>query len=219
MLNDEGSAIDHMEDIVEKEKVELETKEIDEDNFVHYESERPKVITFTKAMPQEYEEPSMRKFDVDKYGRRVLTDAKIEIHGYTFVMDLVVDEYEGTTKPSVVFRRDFLLDAKCTMSFGLCEMQNNIRELQDDKDVDWLLENMLNECAKKGNSTWEIIKMGKASHLKNKNQSLKEFVPPPSPTSPLKEEISSFDLPPPPKETLPPLSQIKEAKAVEKYHY
>ncbi|GJV33232.1 hypothetical protein Tco_1393632 [Tanacetum coccineum] len=81
-----------------------------------------------------------RKFDVETYGSSVVTNAKIEIHGYKFGMDLVIDEYKGTMEPSIVYGRDFLITTKFTMNFGLGEMQINIGELQDDRDVDLLLE-------------------------------------------------------------------------------
>ncbi|GJV36164.1 hypothetical protein Tco_1408641 [Tanacetum coccineum] len=138
----------------------------EEDDFVHYESERPKVIIFTQAKSWEYDEPLMshltielfeklgkRKFDVDKYGRNIVTNAQIEIHGYKFGMDLVVDEYEGTKEPSVVFGMDFLLATKFTLNFRLGEMKINIGELQDDKDVDWLLKQMIKECGDEGVGT------------------------------------------------------------------
>ncbi|GKD17549.1 hypothetical protein Tco_1206707, partial [Tanacetum coccineum] len=128
---DDGSAIERMEILVGKEKMELETKVMEEDDFVLYEPKRPLVITFTKAKPREYNEPNMsystpcgvegigawdaecnigqhnihltialfeklgnQKFDVETYGSSVVTNAKIEIHGYKFGMDLDVDEYE-----------------------------------------------------------------------------------------------------------------------------
>nr|GEW22017.1 hypothetical protein [Tanacetum cinerariifolium] len=73
-----------------------------------------------------FEKLDKRKFEVDKYGKRIVTNAQIEIHGYKFAMDLVVDEYEGTEEPSVVFGRDFLLATKCTLNFRLWNMQINI---------------------------------------------------------------------------------------------
>ncbi|GJR90734.1 zinc knuckle CX2CX4HX4C containing protein [Tanacetum coccineum] len=76
------------------------------------------------------------------------------IHGYQVGWTWVLDDYEGNTEPSVVFSRDFLLATKCTMNFGLGGMQINIGELQDEKDMDWLLEQTLKECGEKGVSTW-----------------------------------------------------------------
>ncbi|GKF83210.1 hypothetical protein Tco_0244866, partial [Tanacetum coccineum] len=97
-----------------------------------------------------FEKIGKRKFDVDKYGRRIVSNTQIEIHGYKFGMDLVVDEYKGTEEPSVVFGRDFLLATKCTLNFRLGETQINIGRLQDDKDVDWLFKQMLKECGDEG---------------------------------------------------------------------
>ncbi|GJZ66347.1 RNA-directed DNA polymerase, eukaryota, reverse transcriptase zinc-binding domain protein [Tanacetum coccineum] len=136
LLNDEVNYVERMEEIVKKEKIELETKAM---------------ITCTmrrKGLRQHnshmtiglFEKLGNRKFDVDKYGRRIVTNAQIKIHGYKFRMDLVMDEYEGTIEPSMVFGRDFLLATKCTMNFGLGEMQINIGEL----------EQMLKECGDEG---------------------------------------------------------------------
>ncbi|GJS36230.1 hypothetical protein Tco_0534612 [Tanacetum coccineum] len=118
MLNDdEVNSVEQMEELIKQENMELETKAMEEDDFMHHDPERPK------------------------------------IHGYKFGMDLVMDEYEGNTEPSVVFGRDFLLATKCTINFGLGGMQINIGELQDEKDAYWLLEQMLKECREKGVST------------------------------------------------------------------
>nr|GEU48384.1 hypothetical protein [Tanacetum cinerariifolium] len=155
---------------------------MEEDDFVHYEPERPLVITFTKAKPREYDEPNMRyskpcgvkgirAWDAECNLGRAVRNAKIRIHG--------------------------------------CEMKINIGEFQDDRNVDWLLEQMLKEYDDEGNDTWEkikIIKMGKAYRLKNKNKISKELSPPPPFTPLIKEEPISSDSPPPsPKETPPPL--------------
>ncbi|GJX75251.1 hypothetical protein Tco_0313846, partial [Tanacetum coccineum] len=142
--------------------------------------------------------------------------SRIEIHGYKFGMDLVVDEYEGTKEPSVVFGMDFLLATKFTLNFRIGEMKINIGELQDDKDVDWLLKQMIKECGDEGVGTWEMTKMGKASLLKNKNKDSKEQNLPPPPT-PTQEEPNSPDSPllPLPNKPLQPLSPIEEAKPIE----
>ncbi|GKD82923.1 zinc finger, CCHC-type containing protein, partial [Tanacetum coccineum] len=89
-------------------------------------------------------------------------------------------------------------------------------ELQDDKDVDWLFKQMIKECGDEGVGTWEMIKMGKGSLLKNKNKDSKEQNPPPPPT-PTQKEPNSPDSPllPLPNKPLQPLSPIVEAKPIE----
>ncbi|GJU19577.1 hypothetical protein Tco_1152919 [Tanacetum coccineum] len=121
-----------------------------------------------------FEKLGKRKFDVDKYGRRIVTNAQIEIH-------------------------------------GLGEMQINIGELQDDKYVDWLLKQMLKECGDEGVGTWEMIKIGKANRLKNKNKDSKEHNPPLPPPTPTQKKPNSTDSPllPLPNEPLQPLSPMK----------
>ncbi|GKB52509.1 hypothetical protein Tco_0903262 [Tanacetum coccineum] len=56
MKDDEVNSVEQMEVLVKKEKKELETKPMEEDDSVHYEPERPKVITFTHTKPREYDE-------------------------------------------------------------------------------------------------------------------------------------------------------------------
>nr|GEW73758.1 hypothetical protein [Tanacetum cinerariifolium] len=124
-----------------------------------------------------FEKLSKQKLDVYKYGRRIVINGHIEIHGYKFGIDLVVDEYEGTTESSVVFRRDFLLGSKCTMNFGLGEMKINMGELQDDKDVDWLLEEMLIECGDEGIEPLQPLSpMQEAKTIKSMANKFKELL-------------------------------------------
>ena len=130
-----------------------------------------------------------------------------------------MEDYVETTDPSVVFGRNFLIATKCTIDFGLGEMQVKVGELQDDKDVDWLLEQIIEVCDEDCNiESTEMVKMGKASRLKQKFPPFKGLIPEPSslphPTQLLKGESSSkptpsLKVPPPPKET------IDEAKCVE----
>ncbi|GJR70537.1 agenet domain-containing protein [Tanacetum coccineum] len=197
METDEVNSVEEKEKLVkEEEKEELEIEDMEEEDFMHYEPKRPKVITFTQDKPQECDEPHMshmttrllkkignRKFDVDKYGRKIVTNAQIEIHGYKFGMDLVVDEYEGTDKPSV--------------------------------DVDWLLKQMLKECGDEGVGIWEMIEMGKDSRLKN-NKDSKEQNPPPPPPTLTKDEPNSPDsqIIARPNEPLQSLSPMEEARTI-----
>nr|GEV25890.1 hypothetical protein [Tanacetum cinerariifolium] len=124
--------VERMEELIKEEKEELETKAMEEDDFVQYEPERAWDVKRNLGQHNShmtivlFEKLGKRKFEVDKYGRRIVTNAQIEIHGYKFAMDLVVDEYEGTEEPSVVFGRDFLLATKCTLNFRLGNMQINI---------------------------------------------------------------------------------------------
>nr|GEV30028.1 hypothetical protein [Tanacetum cinerariifolium] len=69
------------------------------------------------------------------------------------------------------------------------------REKVADNDVDSLLKQILNECGDDGVGTWEMVKMGKASYLKNKNKDSKEQTLPPPQPIPTQEEPKSPDSP------------------------
>nr|GEU34019.1 hypothetical protein [Tanacetum cinerariifolium] len=143
-LNRDGDAIKSMEDFVELEKLKMEKNGAKD--VVYYESKRPKVIIFTKDTPRAYNETSMSyityelfdklglmNFDLDKYERRITTDVKVDIHGYVFAMDFVIDEYEDPTYPP------------------------------HDKDVDWLLKEIMNDYkeVEEGKVDFERIEIGK----------------------------------------------------------
>nr|GEV11062.1 RNA-directed DNA polymerase, eukaryota, reverse transcriptase zinc-binding domain protein [Tanacetum cinerariifolium] len=135
-----------IKELVKKEKEKLETKAMEEDDFMHYVPKRPQVITFTQAKPREYYEPQMSystPCGVEGIGA---WDAECNIGQHNSHMTIVLFEKLGTEEPSVVFGRDFLLVTKPTLGFGLGERQINIGELEDDKDVDWLLKRIIKEC-------------------------------------------------------------------------
>nr|GFB37514.1 hypothetical protein [Tanacetum cinerariifolium] len=46
------------------------------------------------------------------YGRKMVNDVKVEIHGVKFKADLVVLDYVNKEEPSIVFGRDFLVQLK-----------------------------------------------------------------------------------------------------------
>nr|GEW62859.1 putative ribonuclease H-like domain, chromo domain-like protein [Tanacetum cinerariifolium] len=103
--------------VKEEEKEELETKDMEEDDFVHYEPERPKVVNFTQAKPQEYNEPQMWYSTPCRVKGVGAWNAECNLGQQNSHMTIVLFEKLG--------------------------------ELQDDKDVDWLLKQMLKECGYK----------------------------------------------------------------------
>ncbi|GKB39496.1 hypothetical protein Tco_0884438 [Tanacetum coccineum] len=66
------------------------------------------------------------------YGRKMVNDVNVEIHGVKFKADFVVLDYVNEGEPSIMFGRDFLVTTKSQVDFGLGEIRMNqlcIKEL------------------------------------------------------------------------------------------
>ncbi|GKC03353.1 hypothetical protein Tco_0994963 [Tanacetum coccineum] len=143
------------------------------------------------------------------YGRKMVKDVRVEIHGYDFHVDFVVLEYVNKGEPLVVFGRNFLVATKSQVDFGLGEMRIDITMLKEDRDVDTLLANLVKDMVEIGEMSSEVVKMCKANRIKNYNVS--KLTPP---TLPKIEEI------PPPSSSTPqpifhPLSPTQKEKILE----
>ncbi|GKC86290.1 hypothetical protein Tco_1142007 [Tanacetum coccineum] len=57
--------------------------------------------------------------NISNYGRKMVNDVDVEIHGVKFKADFVVLEYVNKGEPSIVFGRDFLATTKSQVDFGL----------------------------------------------------------------------------------------------------
>ncbi|GJT20129.1 ribonuclease H-like domain-containing protein [Tanacetum coccineum] len=119
------------------------------------------------------------------YGRKMVNDVNVEIHGVKFKADFVVLDYVNEGEPSILFGRDFLATTKSQVNFGLGEIRMNLTKFEEGIDVIDLLEEV-------GSSSEEVFKMGKAN--RNKGYNINKLTPPPSLTL---EEI-------PPTSTIPP---------------
>ncbi|GJV77199.1 putative ribonuclease H-like domain-containing protein [Tanacetum coccineum] len=177
-----------------------------------------KVLVFKKEYSRAYSKPFTRfslPCDVDgqgaNHGRKMVKEVRVEIHGFTFLVDFVVIGYENEGEPSVIFGRDFLVTSKSRVDFGIGKMRIDLAMLEEMKDVDVMLECLFESMEEVGSSNGELVKMGKVSH--NKSHNVNKLTPPPQ----LKIEeiplISSIALPPP---IYRPLSQkqkemVKEA--------
>ncbi|GKA53963.1 hypothetical protein Tco_0752912 [Tanacetum coccineum] len=53
------------------------------------------------------------RLDYGDYGRRMVKEVRVEIHGLIFFVDFVVIDYANEGEPFVVFKRDFLVTTKC----------------------------------------------------------------------------------------------------------
>ncbi|GJT53277.1 hypothetical protein Tco_0988331 [Tanacetum coccineum] len=105
------------------------------------------------------------------YGRKMVNDVNVEIHGVKFKVDFVVLDYVNEGKPSIVFVRDFLATTKSQVNFGLGEIRMNLTKFKEGIDVIDLLEEV-------GSSSGEVVKMGKANC--NKGYNINKLTPPPS---------------------------------------
>ncbi|GJW59368.1 DNA-directed DNA polymerase, partial [Tanacetum coccineum] len=159
--------VDDMHTIVFKEKVLEEVKH--------------EVVVFIKAPCREYCEPVMRfstpcgveeeilntlgfiRLDYGDYGRKMIKDVRVEIHGYDFHMDFVVVDYVNEGEPSIVFGRNFLVAIKSQVDFRLGEMLIDITMLKEDKDVDILLANLVEDMVEDGKMGSGIVTMEEIS--------------------------------------------------------
>ncbi|GJT19915.1 retrovirus-related pol polyprotein from transposon TNT 1-94 [Tanacetum coccineum] len=105
------------------------------------------------------------------YGRKMVNDVNVEIHGVNFKADFVVLDYVNKGEPSIVFGRDFLATTKSQFDFGLGEIRMNLTKFKEGIDVIYLLEEV-------GSSSGEVVKMGKAN--RNKGYNINKLTPHPS---------------------------------------
>ncbi|GJZ95414.1 hypothetical protein Tco_0667748 [Tanacetum coccineum] len=105
------------------------------------------------------------------YGRKMVNDVNVEIHGVKFKADFIILDYVNKGEPSILFGRDFLATTKSQFDFGLGEIRMNLTKFKEGIDVIDLLEEV-------GSSGEEVVKMGKAN--RNKDYNINKLTPPPS---------------------------------------
>ncbi|GKG39386.1 retrovirus-related pol polyprotein from transposon TNT 1-94, partial [Tanacetum coccineum] len=79
------------------------------------------------------------------YGRKMVKEVRVEIHGFNFLVDFVVIDYANEGEPSVVFGRDFLVTTKCKVDFVLGEMCIDLTMLEEERDIDDLLVSLVED--------------------------------------------------------------------------
>ncbi|GKB51761.1 retrovirus-related pol polyprotein from transposon TNT 1-94 [Tanacetum coccineum] len=79
------------------------------------------------------------------YGRKMVNDVNVEIHGVKFKADLVVLDYVNEGEPTILFGRDFLAITKSQVNFGLGEIRMNLTKFKEGIGVINLLEERLEE--------------------------------------------------------------------------
>ena len=124
------------------------------------------------------------------YGRRIVKNAIVEIHDFTFLIDFYVLEYVIKGKPAIVFGRDFLVTTKSMVDFGVGEVRMNLTKLKEEENA----ENFFNDVMEEVNSSeGNLVKMGKANRNKNCNTSTTT-----PPTLKIEETPVHTSFPPPP---------------------
>ncbi|GKE18138.1 hypothetical protein Tco_1425715, partial [Tanacetum coccineum] len=179
-LND-GDSMEAKKITVEKSEKELEMFKALGHKSVVVESKKHRVVVFTKAPLRAYSKPFMR---VD-YGRKMVKEVCVEIHGFTFLVDFVV------------------------IGFGQGEMRIDLTMLEEKRDMDALLIGLVENMEEVGNSNGELVKMGKAS--RNKGHNINKLTPPPP--IKLKENSPLSSIAPQP--IYHPLSQKQKEKIKE----
>nr|GEW78594.1 hypothetical protein [Tanacetum cinerariifolium] len=86
------------------------------------------------------------RLDYGNYGRRMVKEVRIEIHGFNFLVDFMVIDYANEG-----------------------EMQIDITMLEGDKNIDTMLASLLEDVVEVRSTSDELVKMGKANRNKSYN--------------------------------------------------
>nr|GEW71612.1 hypothetical protein [Tanacetum cinerariifolium] len=103
------------------------------------------------------------RVDYGNYRRKMVRDVRVEIQGFTFLVDFVVIGYANEGEPSVIFGRDFLVTSRSRADFGFGEMHIDLTMLEEMKDIDVMLDFLVESMEEVGSSNEELVKIGKAS--------------------------------------------------------
>ncbi|GJS09330.1 hypothetical protein Tco_0366126 [Tanacetum coccineum] len=151
MTNPKANDLEARKLMVRKSKEELELFESLDHKSVIVNEGSHRVVVFKKAPPRAYSKPFTRfslPCDVDgqdygKYGRKMVREVRVEIHGFTFLVDFEVIGYAKEGEPSVIFGRDFLVTSKSRVDFGIREMHIDLTMLEEMKDIDVMLDKLV----------------------------------------------------------------------------
>nr|GEW44035.1 hypothetical protein [Tanacetum cinerariifolium] len=145
---DDGDSMEARKLTVEKNKEELELFEALDHKSVIVNKGSHRVVVFKKAPPRAYNKPftwfslpcDVDGQDYGKYGRNMVREVHVEIHGFTFLVDYVVIGYANEGEPSVIFGRDFLVTSKSRVDFEIGKMRIDLIMLEEMKDIDDMLD-------------------------------------------------------------------------------
>nr|GEU41694.1 hypothetical protein [Tanacetum cinerariifolium] len=210
--------IDKRKLTVKKSKEELELFEPLDHKSVNVNKGSHRIVVFKNAPPRTYSKPFTRfslPCDVDgqdygKYGRNMVREFRVEIHGFTFFVDFVVIGYANEGEPSIIFGIDFLVTSKSRVDFGIGGMCIDLTMLEEMKDIDVMLDKSVKNLEKVGSSNGDLAKMGKASC--NKNHKVNKLTPPPQIKIKVMPSTSTIA---PPSPIYHPLTQKQKEKVKE----
>nr|GEU98840.1 hypothetical protein [Tanacetum cinerariifolium] len=86
--------------------------------------------SFNYMMEDMFDNLGFVRVDYEDYGRNMVKDVHVEIHGFTFLVDFVVIGYANEREPLVIFGRDFLVTSKSKVDFGVGEMRIDLTMLE-----------------------------------------------------------------------------------------
>nr|GEU49710.1 hypothetical protein [Tanacetum cinerariifolium] len=176
---------------VEKSKEELELFEALNHKSVIVNEGNHRVVVFKKAPPCAYSRP--------------FTSFSLPCD-----MDGQVTGYANKDEPSVLFGRDFLVTSKSRADFRISEMRIDLTMLEEMKEIDDMLDALVENLEEVGSSDGDLVKMGKAS--RNKNHKVNKLTPLPQ----IKvEKIPTISAIAPPSPIYHPLTQKQKEKVKE----
>ncbi|GKB49243.1 hypothetical protein Tco_0899996 [Tanacetum coccineum] len=197
---DDGDSMEAKKITVEKSEKELEMFEALGHKSVVVESKKHKVVVFTKVPPRAYSKPFMRfstPCGVDGQGA---WDAELDMaDSFSYMTEEMFDKLGfvrvdyGDYGRKIVKEESlqcFLVTSKSKVDFGMGEIHIDLTMLEEERDMDALLMELVENIEEVGSLNGELVKMGKAS--RNKGHNVNKLTPPP----------------PPKIEEIPPLSSI-----------
>ncbi|GJX90238.1 hypothetical protein Tco_0343564 [Tanacetum coccineum] len=92
------------------------------------------------------------RIDYEDYERKMVKEVRVEIHGFIFLVDFVVIGYANEGEPLVIFGRDFLVTTKSKVDFGMGEMRIYLSMLEEERDIDALLVELVETMDEVGSS-------------------------------------------------------------------
>nr|GEV59611.1 hypothetical protein [Tanacetum cinerariifolium] len=114
------------------------------------------------------------------------------------------------SEPSVLFGRDFLVTSKSRVDFGIGEMRIDLTMLEEMKEIDAMLDALVENLEEVCSFNGDQVTMGKAR--RNKNHKVNKLTPPPQ----IKiKEIPPMSVIPPPSPIYHPLIQKQKEKVNE----
>ncbi|GJR88187.1 hypothetical protein Tco_0212198 [Tanacetum coccineum] len=84
--------------------------------------------------------------------------------------------YPNEGEPSVIFGRDFLVTRKSKVDFGVGEMRIDLFMLEEERDIDALLVELVETMDEVGSSNGELVKMGKLARTRATMKKLDKFM-------------------------------------------